>query len=331
MACGGFLAMSAYEFAEELNQPRHRFFFTGAMTAKAAEPAFVRRAVASFVLGRARALVLSGLLACAVAAQADNGEKPVDANAGDNSESSDSNAANNPAEPKFTLQYWNYYAPSLNNLNGDAENGEARVLIPFKIAGIQQIVHIDPPIVTNPTAIGGPRTGLGDTQIYNFTLGKFDVGLPQKVTLGLGPLVAIPTSTSTNVGTNKLQAGAAGIILAPQSWGLLGALGTYQQTLSGVSSHVAVAQPLIFFNLPHGYYLRSSAAMTFDTGNHTSVIPVGLGVGKVIPLDGGYTLNIYAEAQPSLYRSGVGAPNYQIFTGIALQLPPRFTDSWHLF
>jgi hypothetical protein len=52
---------------------------------------------------------------------------------------------------------------------------------------------------------------------------------------------------------------------------------------------------------------------------------------QVIQLDGGYTLNIYAEAQPSLYRSGVGAPNYQIFTGIALQLPPRFTNSRHLF
>jgi hypothetical protein len=40
-----------------------------------------------------------------------------------------------------------------------------------------------------------------------------------------------------------------------------------------------------------------------------------------------YTLNIYADAQPSLYCSGVGASNYQIFTGIALQLPPRFTNS----
>jgi hypothetical protein len=38
-----------------------------------------------------------------------------------------------------------------------------------------------------------------------------------------------------------------------------------------------------------------------------------------------------AEVQPSLYRSGVGAPNYQAFTSIALQLPPRFTNSWHLF
>jgi hypothetical protein len=78
------------------------------MTAKAAELAFVRRAVASCVLGGTRALVLSGLLACAVAAQADNAETSVDANASDNFESSGSNAANNPVEPRITLQYWNY-------------------------------------------------------------------------------------------------------------------------------------------------------------------------------------------------------------------------------
>ena len=52
--------------------------------------------------------------------------------------------------------------------------------------------------------------------------------------------------------------------------------------------------------------------------------------GKVIQLNGGNTFNIYAEAQPSLYRSGAGAPNYQFFTGIALQSPPPFTNSWHL-
>jgi hypothetical protein len=323
--------MSAIESAKELNQPRHRFSSTGAMTAKAAKLAYVRRAVASSIIGRARAFVLSGILACATAARADNAETSVDANASDNSESSSSNAANNPVEPRLTLQYWNYYAPSLNQLSGGAETGDPRVLIPFQIAGVQQIMHIVPPVVTDPTTTSGPRTGLGDTQIYNYTLGKFDLGLPQKVTFGLGPLVAIPTSTSTHFGTNKLQAGAAGIVLAPQSWGLLGVLGSYQQTLSGVSSHVTVAQPLIFFNLSHGYYLRSSAAMTFNTGNHTSAIPVGLGLGKIVQLDGGYTLNAYAEIQPSLYRSGVGAPNYQAFTGISLQLPSHFTSGWHLF
>jgi hypothetical protein len=37
--------MSTIEFAGELNQPRHRFSNTGAMTAEAAELAFVRRAL----------------------------------------------------------------------------------------------------------------------------------------------------------------------------------------------------------------------------------------------------------------------------------------------
>jgi hypothetical protein len=256
-----------------------------------------------------------GLLISTVAAQAQN------AQADDETESSTSNAANNPAEPRPALQYWNQYATSLNGVSGGAENGVVRGLLPFEIGSVQQILHINPSIATNPTTRSGPRTGLGDTQIYDYTLGKFDFGLPQKVTLGFGPLLAIPTSSSRNFGTNAVQAGAAAIILAPQSWGLIGALGTHQQPLSGVSSKLTVAQPLIFFNLQHGYYLRSSAAVTFDTGNHTSVVPIGFGLGKVMQLDDGYTLNVYAEAQPSIYRSGVGAPNCQVFTGIALQLP----------
>ena len=146
-----------------------------ALTAKAAEQAFVRRALASSALGRARALVLSGLLACAAAAHADEAETSVDAHGSDNSASSGSNAANNPVEPRLTLQYWNYYAPSLNNLNGDAENGQAKVLIPFQIAGVEQIMHIVSPVVTNDGAVaisflcrvGAARSGRGANSIRN--------------------------------------------------------------------------------------------------------------------------------------------------------------------
>jgi hypothetical protein len=311
-------------------QTRHFLTTAAALTAAAAERYFVRVAFASSVLHRGRVLLLSCLLIFTVAAWADNVETSDKADANDNSQSNSSNAANNPAEPRFTLQYWNYYTPSLNNLSGDAENGTAKVFFPFKIGGVEQIMHIIPSLVTSPTATSGPRTGLGDTQIYNFTLGHFNVG-SQKATVGLGPLVVAPTSSNNNFGTHKWQAGAAGIILTPQSWGLLGALWTYQQTLSGVSSHQAVVQPLIFYNLPHGYYLRSSAAMNFNAGNHTTSVPVGLGAGKVFQLNGGYSLNVYAELQPSLYRSGVGAPNYQVFTGVQLQLPESFASGWHLF
>src|SRR5256885_16719880 len=68
---------------------------------------------------RSLALVLLGLIVCAIEARADD--------------NSDSNSSNNPVAPKLTLEYWNYYATSLNQLNSDAENGEGRVLIPFKV------------------------------------------------------------------------------------------------------------------------------------------------------------------------------------------------------
>ena len=144
-------------------------------------------------------------------------------------------------------------------MNGHAENGLVRILVPFKVAGIQQILHFDPPLVTNPTAKCGPRTSLGDMQIYNFTITKHDLGLFEPVTFGIGPLLAVPTSTSTNFGTNNLQAGFAGVILAPRSGGSLVCSGP-------ISTRWEPA--------PHGY-----------------------------------TLNAYAEAQPSVYRAGDGAPN----------------------
>jgi hypothetical protein len=263
-----------------------------------------------------RALVLSGLIVYATEARAD-------------SISGDSNSANNPVEPKLTLEYWNYYALSLNKLNGEAENGEGRVLIPFKVDGIQQNFHVDPQIVTAPAAKSGPRTGLGDAQIYNFTLTTQDIGLPEKVTFGIGPLIAVPTNTSTNFGPNSLQGGIAGAIIAPQRWGLLGVLATYQHTLWGSNSQLTTVQPNLFYNLDHGYYLRSSAIMRFDTYSHTDVVPLGLGAGKVIKLNGGYVLNVYVEAQPSVYRAGVGVPNFQAFTGIKLQFPGSVTSGWN--
>ena len=279
------------------------------------------------------ALALSVLTASTVADAADDATTSDETQAGFDAERKSNNSANDPTEPRLTLEYWNYYAPSLNNLNGGAENGEGRILIPYQINGVQQLFHIDPPIVTNPTAKTGPRTGLGDSQIYNLTLFKRDIGLyeHEPITFGIGPLIAAPTNTNTNFGTNTLQAGAAGAIIAPQPWGLLGVLATYQRTVSGVSTQLTTVQPNVFYNLHGGWYLRSSAIMRFDTSTHTTTIPLGLGAGKVIQLAGGYTLNLYAEAQPSVYRSGTGAPNFQVFTGIKLQFPPSVTSNWKLY
>ncbi|MFA5899340.1 MAG: hypothetical protein WC829_09540, partial [Hyphomicrobium sp.] len=174
-----------------------------------------------------------------------------------------------------------------------------------------------------------PRTGLGDMQIYNFSLAKLNLGMSKPVTVGIGPLLAVPTRTSRNFGPDSLQGGVAGVISAPQSWGMFGVLATYQHTLSGESSEMTTVQPNVYYNLDQGYYLRSSAIMVFDSSKDMKLIPVGLGLGKVIQLDGGYTLNAYAEAQPSVYAEGTGVPKFQVFTGIQIQLPASFTSGWN--
>jgi hypothetical protein len=44
---------------------------------------------------------------------------------------------------------------------------------------------------------------------------------------------------------------------------------------------------------------------------------------------GGYTLNACVEAQPSVYRVGVGAPRFQVFTSIKMQFLPSVSSSWN--
>jgi hypothetical protein len=101
------------------------------------------------------ALALLVLTASTVADAADDAATPDKAKASFDAERKDTHSANNPIEPRLTVEYWNFYAPSLNKLKGDAENGEGRILIPFQINGVQQILHIDPPVVINPDGENG--------------------------------------------------------------------------------------------------------------------------------------------------------------------------------
>ena len=112
-------------------------------------------------------------------------------------------------------------------------------------------------------------------------------------------------------------------MIFPASWGLLGGIVTYQHSFSGDESAPAAqlltVQPIIHYNLPDGFYLRSTGLWNFDFSNHVSNIPIGFGFGKVWSLLGGNTVNAYVEPQYSVYRHGAGAPIWQVFAGINFQ------------
>jgi hypothetical protein len=239
-------------------------------------------------------------------------------------EHEDVNAANNPLTPKITLNLHNYFIPSFADTPGDPHANQflLRGLIPSDMFGLPQLLRFTLPIATSPDVPSGYVTGLGDLTLMDIFI------LPKHgdVTFGAGPLVVLPTATDESLGAGKWQVGAAGVVVAPQSWGLLAGLATYQTSFAGQSDRPDVNlftfQPIINVNLQDGWYIRSSATWNFNLESGDAYIPVGLGVGKVFQLDKGVTMNAFIEPQYTVWNEG-SAPRWQIFAGMNFQFPIR--------
>ncbi|WP_276119958.1 hypothetical protein [Pararhizobium qamdonense] len=238
-------------------------------------------------------------------------------------EHEDINAANNPLTPKITINFHNFYIPEFIDVPQDKHANQflLRGLIPSDVFGLPQLIRFTLPIATSPQASGGYVTGIGDlTLIDLFMLPKIG-----DVTLAAGPVLVLPTATEDELGSGKWQAGAAGVIVAPQSWGLFGGLVTYQASFAGSDLRDGVnlltVQPIVNINLDQGFYLRSTATWNFNMEAGTSYIPVGFGIGKVFQLEKGITMNAFIEPQYTIWHDGPGAPRWQIFAGLNFQFP----------
>lgn len=73
-------------------------------------------------------------------------------------------------------------------------------------------------------------------------------------------------------------------------------------------------QPVGIFNLPGGWYIRSTGIWTFDLQQGNYTIPVGLGGGKVWKT-GSTIYNAFIEPLYSVAHSG-NVPKWQIFGGL---------------
>ena len=50
-------------------------------------------------------------------------------------------------------------------------------------------------------------------------------------------------------------------------------------------------------------------------------MPVGLGLGRTVPLPSGMVINTFVEPQYSVLRVGAGVPTFQVFVGLNIQFP----------
>ena len=228
----------------------------------------------------------------------------------------EANKSNNPLNLAASFNLQNYFTPSLFGSSNNTNDFLLRPTIPLgpnSLIPVPQIFRLTVPVSTRPELSGGYATGLGDTNLFDIFLlhgGEFEIGA--------GPLITAPTATDRTLGTGKWQAGLAAVVVNANQQRLLGALVQWQRSFAGQSDRPEVqtltSQPFVIWNLPQGWYVRSTGIWTFDLQHGDYYIPVGLGAGKA--WKGGSTIyNLFVEPQYSVVHSG-NVPQWQILAGL---------------
>lgn len=229
--------------------------------------------------------------------------------------------ANNPLANMTAFNLQNYYIGGLTETDQDANQFWLRYAQPFKLFGGEWLMRASLPVNSYPAPPdGGTKTGLGDLNVFAAYL--IDTGDPA-VSFGFGPQITAPSATDDALGTGKWSAGFANVLFNGKSKKFqYGYLLTWQASFAGDedrdSVNLGALQPFAFYQLGKGTYLRSAPIWVYNFENDAYSIPLGLGVGQVIP-KGKTVFNLFVEPQYSVAKSGPGQPEWQIFAGFNMQ------------
>lgn len=229
--------------------------------------------------------------------------------------------ANNPLANMTAFNLQNYYIGRLTGTNDDANQFWLRYAQPFKLFDGEWLMRASLPVNSYPAVPdGGTETGLGDLNVFAAYL--IDTGDPA-LSFGFGPQVTAPSATDNVLGTGKWSAGFANVLFNAKSKTFqYGYLLTWQASFAGQddrdSVNVGALQPFAFYQLGKGTYLRSAPIWVYNFDNDAYSIPIGLGIGQVIP-KGKTVFNLFIEPQYSVVWRGAGQPDWQIFAGFNMQ------------
>jgi hypothetical protein len=224
--------------------------------------------------------------------------------------------ANNPLADFKAFNLHNFYIPELSETDANANNFILRYAQPFG----KWLMRASLPMSRVPTGPSSTTSGLGDFDVFFAYL--FDTGNPAR-SFGVGPQFVLDTASEDATGSGKTQAGIAAVYFdASSKFFQWGGLVTYRTDIAGSSSRpdtsVLAVQPFYFFQLGKGNYLRGAPTWVFDLENDTYNVPVGLGVGKVIPTEK-IVFNFIFEPQFTILSKGPGQPEFQLFMGLNMQ------------
>ena len=234
---------------------------------------------------------------------------------------SDLAQANNPLANFTAFNLHDYYIPQLTEPEKEANQFWMRYAKPFSLGETDWIMRASLPINTYPVPPAfEDKTGLGDLNIFAAYL--IDTGNPS-LAFGIGPQITMPTATEDALGSEQWSAGFVNTLFNFASPTFqYGYLLSWQASFAGEDDredvNVAAFQPFLFYQLGGGTYLRSTGAMVWNLENDGYSVPIGFGIGQVIPTDG-TIFNVFIEPQVSAADKGAGWPEWQIFVGLNMQ------------
>jgi hypothetical protein len=243
------------------------------------------------------------------------------ASAQEQAATSDVAQANNPLANFTAFNLHNYYIGELTDPDKDANQFWARFAKPFSLGQTNWLMRASLPINTFPVPPGfDHEAGLGDLNVFAAYL--IDTGNPA-LSIGIGPQITAPTASKDALGSEQWSAGLVQTLFNASSPKIqYGYLLSWQASFTGADDrdevNLGAFQPFVFYQLGKGTYLRSTAVMAYDFEHSSYSVPVGLGIGQVVPREK-VVFNVFIEPQVSVADDGAGWPKWQVFVGLNTQ------------
>jgi hypothetical protein len=225
------------------------------------------------------------------------------------------------------------YSPTNYGTNVQTNQLIARAIIPrippYTLLPFAQLVRPTFSLVTVPNPRGGTRTEFGDMQLFDLAVPPWPA-VETGFRFGLGPTFVFPTATSRSAGQGAWQAGPA---VAAVYTGVPGLLAGFllQNPISfaytsaeRVSQNTLAFQPALLLHLWDSWYLRSAdATWVYGWHRHSpTLLPLSLGVGRVIVRPGLPPLNFYVSGQWMVYHQySPVTPKWSVNFGVTIAFP----------
>jgi len=218
------------------------------------------------------------------------------------------------------------------NLNYGPEKGTQNILniqpvIPISINSEWNIItRTIVPVIWQPSLGPGidSTTGVGDTVLTAF----LSPAKPGHWIWGAGPVVQIPTNSSSELGNRNWGLGPSVVLLHldhgdPWVYGaLVNNVWSLTGSKTGGSYNNGLIQPFVNYNFKDGFYLTSAPIITVDwkaPDSQAWVVPLGGGIGKIFHL-GRLPVNTQLSAYYNVVKPDDGA-NWQIRAQVQLMFP----------